>query len=325
MPPRPHPALRVTCVAATVVGLIGVLVGLPAPRAGAGPLDDTDATVQTLRHQADQAAGEYFDALARSVSLDTRIRELESRLPELARRRHRLRQRAERRAVAAYKRAGAPLAALLDSSDALLAARRRELLAHLNAGDDAVIADLVRTTRNLELRRRQLRRARSTQERTLAELQQRGRDIDAKLRAALDRRNELAAQAAVDAAAPTTTTTVAADPAATPGPSSPPASVPTTPPAGYRPTPGVHPHHDDPFLTCTRTRESGANYAAVNPAGPYLGAYQFSQATWDGGANHAGRLELVGVPPNTASQYDQDDVAWAIYQWRGKAPWGNLC
>ena len=89
------------------------------------------------------------------------------------------------------------------------------------------------------------------------------------------------------------------------------------------PTPGVHPHHDDPFLACTRARESSGNYKAVNPAGPYMGAYQFLQATWNGGANHAGRTDLIGVPPHTASEYDQDDVAWAVYQWQGTGPWGE--
>ena len=84
-------------------------------------------------------------------------------------------------------------------------------------------------------------------------------------------------------------------------------------------------HHDDPFLTCVRMRESGGNYGAVNPAGPYLGAYQFLQTTWNATANHMGRSSLVGVPPNIATQYDQDDVAWALYQWQGMAPWGGSC
>jgi hypothetical protein len=83
--------------------------------------------------------------------------------------------------------------------------------------------------------------------------------------------------------------------------------------------------HDDPFLTCVRARESGGNYSVVNPAGPYLGAYQFLQATWNATANHAGRNELVGVPPNVASPYDQDDMAWSLYQWRGAGPWGGGC
>ena len=83
--------------------------------------------------------------------------------------------------------------------------------------------------------------------------------------------------------------------------------------------------HDDPFLSCVRARESGGNYSVVNPAGPYLGAYQFLQATWNGAANHAGRTDLVGVPPNLATPYDQDDLAWSLYQWQGAGPWGGGC
>ena len=67
-------------------------------------------------------------------------------------------------------------------------------------------------------------------------------------------------------------------------------------PPNYSGTPGTHPHHDDPFLTCVRARESGGYYGAVNPSGPYLGAYQFYQPTWNAAANHAGRSDLVGVP-----------------------------
>jgi muramidase (phage lysozyme) len=76
---------------------------------------------------------------------------------------------------------------------------------------------------------------------------------------------------------------------------------------------------------CVRTRESGGNYSAVNPSGPYLGAYQFLQATWNGAAAHAGRMDLVGVPANVATPYDQDEVAWSLYQWQGAGPWGGHC
>jgi hypothetical protein len=40
---------------------------------------------------------------------------------------------------------------------------------------------------------------------------------------------------------------------------------------------------------------------------------------------HAGRTELIGVPPETASEYDQDDMAWTLYKWQGNAPWGGRC
>ena len=98
-----------------------------------------------------------------------------------------------------------------------------------------------------------------------------------------------------------------------------------TPPIGNAPASGGGSHHDDPFLVCTRSRESSGNYAVINPAGPWYGAYQFSQSTWNSIANHTGRLDLVGVQPNTASVADQDAMAWALYQWQGKGPWGGRC
>jgi peptidoglycan endopeptidase LytE len=78
-------------------------------------------------------------------------------------------------------------------------------------------------------------------------------------------------------------------------------------------------------LACTRQIESGGNYSIVSSDGLYYGAYQFLKTTWNSTANHAGRPELVGVPPNQASVYDQDDMAWVLYQWQGSAPWGGRC
>ena len=129
---------------------------------------------------------------------------------------------------------------------------------------------------------------------------------------------------------PTTTTGPAADttPSSTTEPSTTTTTAPPSapaPPANYTGTPGTNPHHDDPFLTCVRQRESGGNYSAVNASGPYLGAYQFLQATWNLSASHAGHANLVGVPANQATAYDQDDIAWTLYQWQGKGPWGGSC
>jgi hypothetical protein len=301
-------------------------------RVGADPLADADATIDALRRDADQAAQEHFDALARATELDTTIEHLEAQLPDLVARRKRLQRHVEDRAVAAYMRSGSQLATLIDSGDALTAARRRQLLARLNERDHDAFVELTKVSRRLEEQRGQLRAARAEQEAALAALTERGRELDAKLQAAVARRSALQAEAAAAAArAAAAAAATAAAPTAGdsgdggPGTGAPPADIPTAPPAGYQPTPGVHPHHDDPFLACTRAHESSGNYAAVNPAGPYLGAYQFLQSTWNGGANHAGRLDLVGVPPNTASEYDQDDVAWTVYQWQGTGPWGGRC
>ena len=75
---------------------------------------------------------------------------------------------------------------------------------------------------------------------------------------------------------------------------------------------------------CTRARESNGDYSVVSSAG-YYGAYQFPPTTWNATASHAGRLDLVGVLPSHASPYDQDEMAWALYQWQGDGPWGGRC
>jgi len=312
-------------LALTVLGLgastLAIGSGAVVPgTAGADPIQDADATVQSLRREADHAAQQHFEALTEAQTLDVRIADLEARLPDLERRQRALRRQAERRAVAAYIRSGVQLATLLDADNALMAARRRLWLDRLNAHDNDAFAALSKASTEVQAQRKELREARTAHEAVLAQLEATGRDIDAKLQAAISRKTELEADAAAAAAsaAPPSDGSAGGDGGAG-------AEIPSAPPPGYVPTPGVHPYHDDPWMTCTRGHESGGSYAAVNPAGPYMGAYQFLQSTWNGGANHLGRPELIGVPPHTASQYDQDDVAWAIYQWQGKGPWSGRC
>jgi peptidoglycan hydrolase CwlO-like protein len=82
----------------------------------------------------------------------------------------------------------------------------------------------------------------------------------------------------------------------------------------------------NPFLQCVVQAESGGNYQAVSPDGLYMGAFQFSQPTWNYAAQAAGRPDLVGVAPNTASKPDQDTVAVALYALDGQQPWlGDRC
>jgi hypothetical protein len=122
------------------------------------------------------------------------------------------------------------------------------------------------------------------------------------------RRAQVSQQAAAPASQPDAPVVVVAPP-------------PPPPPS----TGGVHPQHNDPFLVCTRMRESSGNYQVVSSDGQYYGAYQFLPSTWDATASHAGRDELIGVLPSRASEYDQDDLAWTLYQWQGKGPWGGRC
>lgn len=238
--------------------------------------------------------------------LDAQVAELQRKLPELEARRRTLRAQAEERAVAAYKRSGsAQLASIIESDNALDAARRAQWLSKLNERDDETFRELGRVTKQLEEQQARLEAAQTAQRAALADLEAQGRDIDAKLQAAEDRQRALAA-------APPRPVTPAHSGSAPPGP-----------PPDYTPTPGTHPQHDHPFLVCTRAHEG--TYTSYNPAGPYMGAYQFLQSTWNSTANGAGRPELIGVPPHTASEYDQDDMAWALYQRAGNGPWGGRC
>ena len=66
--------------------------------------------------------------------------------------------------------------------------------------------------------------------------------------------------------------------------------------------------------------EATGDYTAVNPTGKYRGAYQFSRQTWDWIAglyfDH-----LVGVDPAVAAPVDQDRMAQALYDLRGRGQW----
>jgi hypothetical protein len=82
----------------------------------------------------------------------------------------------------------------------------------------------------------------------------------------------------------------------------------------------------NPFLQCVVQAESGGNYQAVSPNGLYMGAFQFSQATWNYAAQAAGLDNLIGVPPNQATKAEQDTVAVALYALDGERPWlGDRC
>jgi peptidoglycan hydrolase CwlO-like protein len=286
-----------------------------------------------LRAQADALSSKYFDELARVQSLDDDITHNQQLVEQFSTRAKQARAAARARAIVAYTSSGTQLSTLVDSQDTLDSARRARFIDRVNAHDDDVYAKLQKATRALHKQEQELRAARQAQSAALDDLKAQGAAIDAKLAQAEaeERAQASAAQAAAakTAAGATTTTAgpagVASDPATTTTTAAPPPPSTPPPPPDYTGTPGVSPHHDDPFLACVRMRESGGNYSAVNPSGPYLGAYQFLQSTWNVTAAHAGRADLVGLPPNQASPYDQDEMAWALYQWQGPGPWGGSC
>ena len=101
------------------------------------------------------------------------------------------------------------------------------------------------------------------------------------------------------------------------GPSPQPEDTTSTDPTELPPIPaGTTQAQWDHLIQC----ESGGNYRAYNPAGPYLGAFQFLQSTWDG---VAGRHypHLVGVDARDAAPADQHRMAYALHGERGWQPW----
>ncbi len=134
-----------------------------------------------------------------------------------------------------------------------------------------------------------------------------------------------AVASAHQSASPTSTTTAtiprsaaAAAPTATvPGPA---------PSTSGNPYPSLSDPSLNAFLSCVVQAESGGNYSIVSPNGLYMGAFQFSQPTWNSAAQAAGLGLLVGVPPNVATRAEQDTVAVALFALDGGQPWlGDRC
>jgi hypothetical protein len=129
------------------------------------------------------------------------------------------------------------------------------------------------------------------------------------------------APSTTQAPAPTQTQAPAPTQTQAPAASTPaPAPAPAAAPSGNSTDPALN-----PFLQCVVQHESGGNYGAVSPNGQYMGAFQFSQASWNEAAEAAGRPDLVGVPPNLASKADQDTMAVTLYSLDGQAPWVDGC
>ncbi len=292
-------------------------VPLDAAAQTTDPGSGTDQAVAAAQARADTAANAYFAALDKSQELDRQVADLQQNIAQIEQRVAELRDTARARAVEAYKRSGTPVAAQFgDHASAMDSARRTVLLDLLNARDDDAANRLRHARDDLGTQKDDLDAARQQQANVVNQLKGEEDKLNADLVSAQNERRRVAEQQAAAAATPAVPAQTASAPApkgdgAAPAPSS-----------NYTPTAGESPHHNDPFLVCTRTRESGGNYQAYNPAG-YYGAYQFSQSTWNATANHAGRGDLVGIDPRSASEYDQDEMAWTLYQWQGKGPWGS--
>jgi hypothetical protein len=312
--------------AVACISALGLLPAVPAHA-----LTTSQQAAVTTR-EIEATAQRWFAAQADEARIDASIADVEHRIAVAQSSIARARKIATARAVVIYKNGDVGLTSLLGDT-ALDSARRAQLVVDANAGGDAAIAQLTAAVDTLKSEQRTLEAARTEQQQTLREVSAervtldaelaviRGRArYDANLAFATARNRAARAQAAahVHALAAVPSANVLAAPTA-------PANggggiVVAAVPNGS----GASPHHNDPFLSCTRSRESGGNYAAVSPSG-YYGAYQFLPSTWDTSAVHAGRVDLVGVLPSRASVADQDNVAWALYQWQGTGPWGGRC
>jgi hypothetical protein len=297
--PRAAGRLKSGAIAGLVIVAVAVFATAPAG-AQQGPSGGADQGVADAQARADKAGSAYIEALVKSQQVDAEIAEIQQSMAKLEQRVAELRGTAQVHAIEAYKRSGTPVVALLvNDAPAMDSARRTVLLDLLNTRDDDAAAQLRKARDGLQSRQRELQDAQQQQSAVLAQLKGEEDRLNAELSAVQAQRRRASASA--------------------------PSGGGVAPSADYTPRPGEHPRHNDPFLVCTRGIESHGNYQAYNASGPYLGAYQFTQSTWNSTANHAGRGELVGVDPRNASEYDQDDMAWTLFEWKGKSPWGGRC
>lgn len=320
-----HTTTRTRAAAlACVVAL--AIAGTPAVAAA----QTASPTLASIRAAVDVTAGQWFAAQSRAADLDRQIQMLTKTLADDQQRVAGVGAVASRRAVQIYEDSSQSFNTMFGNTPVEVG-RRAVLVDQANAAGQHAIDELMASVNDLKARRGDLRTARSDLTGTLRDLAVRRQALDAELTALQLRSTHVAADRAVLAAQigragaaalieaptrPATTTPVALVAQAPP---SAPLSVAAPPDTG-----AVSPHHDAPFLVCTRARESNGNYT-IDSGNGYYGAYQFSRTTWNASASHAGRLELVGVLPSSASEYDQDEIAWALYQWQGSAPWGGRC
>jgi hypothetical protein len=308
---------------ACVVAL--ALAGAPAVAAA----QTSSSSVAGIRSSIDTSANQWFAAQRRAADLDRQIQLLDKELASEQQRVAQISKVADARAVQVYEDNAQGLNTMF-GNDPLEVGRRAALVGHANAEGQHAIEELRSSVADLSARRDELKSARAELDRTMTDIKTNRSALDAAL-AALQLKSARAARRAVLAtdlahnsssralAEPATLAASTAPTTVAPVASSGPTSVDPPPDSG-----AVSPHHNDPFLVCTRARESNGDYTAVSSSG-YYGAYQFSPTTWNVTASHMGRLDLVGVLPSRASQYDQDEMAWTLYEWQGNAPWGGRC
>jgi peptidoglycan hydrolase CwlO-like protein len=295
----------------------------------------TQDKIDRTRAEIDETAQEWFDHQTDAQQLADEIAQLEQRVAADKDHAARVADVARDRAVEIYIGGDDNLAGVLDANDALDSARRAELIDRATADGQQAIAELNDVTADLDEQRAELEARKAEQDSLSAQLKEQQAELEEQLRTlqaqasreAEAARAAAAAKAKQQAAAASATAAKAAPRRGAPTSSPPPSAAVDAPAPGAQAAPVASSggaHRDDPFLACTRARESGGNYGAVNSSG-YYGAYQFSKSTWNITASHAGRIDLVGVVPSQAAPADQDELAWVLYEWQGTRPWGGRC
>jgi peptidoglycan hydrolase CwlO-like protein len=287
-------------------------------------------TVGQLNASIDHVAQQWFDAQATVQQLDADIADHAQRIATLSAQATKLKAVARVRAVDLYTGKNNSFAAVLDGTSALDSARRMQIIERANDKSTQTFQFLDELTTQLRTEHDQLVRQRDQKQSALDALASSRASLDAQLSQARAVAAQQAAAASNRAARtasrskPPAAVQVPArlEPATAPPHTGAPVSVVVPAPP---PNTATFPMHNHPFLVCTRAHESNGIYSVVSPSGLYFGAYQFARETWDVTAIHAGRSDLVGVLPNTASEYDQDALAWALYQWQGNTPWNGRC
>lgn len=303
------------------VALLAVMLILSAPTAAVAasrPGDaasDADSQVASARHAASAQADRYMAALSEFERVKTQAAGVETAIHDGEQRAASLRRIVSKRAARAYMSAGSSLPSLLSVDDLSDLMRSDKLLATANLNDADALSLLNAQQQDLRTQREDLRGLEAKQGSALEALQRASKKADAALASAT--RNQQGVRARLNAQAATNRATRASSRRA----SSPIAAVVPAPPSSG----GSSAPIGNSFLACVRQRESNGNYGVINPRGPWYGAYQFSASTWNVTAQHAGRMDLVGVIPSNASPSDQDAMANHLYQWQGSGPWGGSC
>jgi peptidoglycan hydrolase CwlO-like protein len=328
---RPTVLTRASRNRFAAVAFAAALTFVPAHAAHATSTNDQ---IASTKNAIESAAERWFSAQNDAARIDASIADVQSRIEAAQATIARTRKVATARAVTIYKSSDVGLSAMIGDT-ALDAARRAHLVNDANASGDEAISQLTIAVDNLNAERENLEVQRAQKEKILSDVQAERTELDSELTKLRDEARTQArialASARSDAARARAGARVhdlsVTSSSSTSGSIAPPTAPVTSAPRQVVVTPDsgrVSPHHNDPFLVCTRARESAGNYGAVSSAG-YYGAYQFSPSTWDVTVLHEGRSDLVGVLPSHASAYDQDEAAWTLYQWQGNAPWGGRC